>query len=208
MDLATRGLLITASNLRVGWLYEKVEFLKIHMLKSSPLVPLRMWPDLEIRSLKMQLVKRDGVSEPSSNKAAILTKRGWWGQAHAQRESHIKVKRRWGWGFCKPRAIRDGQKPPGAQGEAPDRFSLTGLWANPPGWQFDHRLLASRSLRHKFLFLSPPHCGPLLRQPQKSITNAEASVAWWGSWWGRLRRMCNTRGSTSWGIIPSPPSAH
>ena len=39
MDLATRGLLITASNLRVGWLYEKVEFLKIHMLKSSPLVP-------------------------------------------------------------------------------------------------------------------------------------------------------------------------
>ena len=46
--------------------------------------------------MKMQLVKRDGVSEPSSNKAAVLIKRGCWGQVHAQRESHIKVKRRWG----------------------------------------------------------------------------------------------------------------
>lgn len=40
----------------------------------------------------MQLVKRDGVSEPSSNMAAVLTKRGCWRQAHAQRESHVKVK--------------------------------------------------------------------------------------------------------------------
>lgn len=185
--MATHGLLITDSNLRVGWLYEKVEFLKIHMLKSSPLVP----QDVTFFGNK---VVEDAISQDGWSKWARIQyggyphKEGTLGTGtHTKRESHVKVKAEMGVRLLQAKNHQRWPASPQEDGErhradSPSQVfegihhvdSLITDFKPPDLWD------------SKFLLLGPPHCGPLLRQPQESMSNAEASVAWWGGWWGNV----------------------
>lgn len=167
---------------------------------------LRMWPSLEIRSLKMQLVKMDGASEPESNMAAILTKRGHWGQAHTHKEKAMwRWRRRWGWGFCKPRTIRDGQLAPRRTGRGTGqilphrslRESTTLIvWSQTSSLQISETV-SFCCLVHPTVVLCWGNPKRVWVMPRPVLPGGEADGG-----------TCNIRGSTSWGIIPSPPSTH